>query len=216
MTQSRKFRPVLPVLSVAAALAAGAVQAQDRGQPRTVPLCSLEQELPLGPGVLNRIRARADFEDLLRYASENCAEVALLLADTATATVAGGEGETGAGREGPNPGSYRIGGGGDDDRDQSSGGGDQSDDEGDQSGDGGDQSGDGGDQSGDGGDQSGDGGDQSGDGGDQSGDGGDQNGDGGDQSDDEGDQSDDEDDQSDDEDDGRGGWTKPVRPGETA
>jgi len=73
--------------------------------------------MPLPRRVLNRIVARADYEDLLLYASDNCPEVALLLTDTATATVPGnGEGggtlDNGVDREGPEDRNPQTGGGG--------------------------------------------------------------------------------------------------------
>lgn len=100
MTQSTKVRPFLPVLSVAAALAAGAVQAQDADDLRRVPLCTLPYEMPLPASVLDRIRGREDFEDLLRYSSENCPETALILTDGATASTGGTGGGAAAGAGG--------------------------------------------------------------------------------------------------------------------
>ena len=100
MTQSRKFRPFLPTVSVAAAILAGVVpaQAQDTEYPRRVPLCELQREWPLPAAVLRRIRAGEDYEDLLRYSSENCPEVGLLLTEgTATAAIAGTTPATGSG-----------------------------------------------------------------------------------------------------------------------
>lgn len=100
MSARRKALPFVPALAVAAAFVAGAAQAEQRS-PRSVPLCTLEERLPLDSRLLNRIRDRADYEDLLRYASDNCAELALFLADTATATIPASEAETDGGREGP-------------------------------------------------------------------------------------------------------------------
>lgn len=90
MTQFRNFRPLLPALSLATAfVAAGAVQAQETDDLRRVPLCSLPYEMPLPASVLDRIRAREDFEDLLRYSSDNCPETALILTDGTTAAIGG-------------------------------------------------------------------------------------------------------------------------------
>ena len=105
MTHLKTPRPLWPTLAAAtaAALVAGAAQAQ-QDLPRKAPLCTLEEEMPLAPRILDRIRARDDFDDLLVYSGENCPEVALILTEGATATVAvpgtPGTGATDAPRDG--------------------------------------------------------------------------------------------------------------------
>jgi len=87
MTHSKKIRRFMPTLTVAMAIAAGAAQAQE--WPRTVPLCQLEEEWPLTQRLTDRLFAREDFDTLLRYSSQNCPNVALLLTDGATAAIPG-------------------------------------------------------------------------------------------------------------------------------
>lgn len=90
MTHLTKTRPFgLMMTAAVAALAAGAVQAQVQEWPRTVPLCQLEEEWPLTQRLADRLFAREDFDMLLRYASQNCPNVALLLTDGATAAIPG-------------------------------------------------------------------------------------------------------------------------------
>jgi hypothetical protein len=90
MTLSKRYRPFVPTLAVALSIAAGAAQAQGLFEPRRVPLCSLEEEMPLPQGVVNQILGREDFDFLLRYSADNCPEVALLLSDSATAALGTG------------------------------------------------------------------------------------------------------------------------------
>jgi len=109
MTHLKTPRPLWPTLAAAtaAALAAGAAQAQ-QDLPRKAPLCTLEEEMPLSPRILNRIRAREDFDDLLIYSGENCPEVTLILTEGATASIPGTGSATGA-AGGPGDGLRRVG-----------------------------------------------------------------------------------------------------------
>lgn len=86
MSARRKNLPLVSAFALAATLVAGTAQAEDT-KPRSVPLCTLEERLPLNGRLLAQIRARADYDLLLRYASDNCPGLALYLADTATATI---------------------------------------------------------------------------------------------------------------------------------
>ena len=79
----------LTMTVAAAALAAGAAQAQPLDRLRQVQLCDLEQEWPLSARLTDQLFAREDFDLLLRYASRNCPNVALLLTDGATAAIPG-------------------------------------------------------------------------------------------------------------------------------
>lgn len=81
---TKSFRIGLTAVSLVALIAGGA-QAQTRTLTMPDDLCLVD---PLPRSAIQQIRARGDFAALLAYAARQCPEVALLLTETPTATIA--------------------------------------------------------------------------------------------------------------------------------